>query len=137
GPPDSRRAPPALRRATPRRAARPGPRLESLSTALMESPICVHPPRLHVRGLRLSRRAHVPPAFRGGRILRVGPRPRGHWTGRVRSTRGPPPLRAHLVRVIGGRGHDPRPPGGPSVGRRVHNRGAAFRIPAVLARAPS
>src|SRR2546428_230697 len=82
GHPESGRAPPALRRTTPRRAARPGPRLEPLSTALMESPICVHPPRLHVRGLRLFKPGHVPPPVRGGRILRVGPCPPGPWTGR-------------------------------------------------------
>src|SRR5438093_97215 len=131
--PGSGRAPAAPPRATPLRAPRSGPRFKPVSTPPLEPLVRVHPARLHVRGLRLPRWADVPPAIRGGRILRVGPRPRGHWTGRVRSTRGPPSLRAHLVRVIGGRGHDPRPPGGPPAGRRVHNRGAAFRISAVLA----
>src|SRR2546426_6183399 len=137
GHPGSGRAYVALRRATPLGAPRPGPRFEPLATAPLEALVCVHPPRLRVRGLRLSRRAHVPPAIRGGRTLRVGPRPRGHWTGRVRSTRGPPPIRAHLVRVIGRRGHDPGPAGGPPARKRVHDRGAAFRISPLLARAPS
>src|SRR3989454_1934620 len=98
GHPESGRAPPALRPATPRRAARPGPRPPPLSPAPMESPLCGPPPRLHVRGLSPYKRARRPPPFRGGRILRVGPPPRGPRAGRVPATPGPPPLRAPFVR---------------------------------------